>query len=120
MQITFYIFYFFTKLFGLLPLWALRLLSNIFYYLFYYFIPYRKKVIRQNIERSFPDLSKKEQTKIIKGFYHNLCDIFLEGIRGFTISKKKLLKRYVFVNPEVMNDLYEKGKDGRPYRYSKQ
>lgn len=74
-------------------------------------IPYRKKVIRQNIERSFPNLDKAEQSKIIKGFYINLCDILLEGIKGFAIVKKNLLKRYVFVNPEVMNDLYEKKLD---------
>jgi len=81
------------------------------YLFFFYCIPYRKQVIRLNIERSFPGLSRIEQTKIIKGFYNNLCDILLEGIKGFTITKKDLLKRYVFVNPEVMNDLYAKGQD---------
>jgi len=109
MRITFYIFYFFTRLFALVPYWILYLKSYILYLLFFYLIPYRKKVIRQNIERSFPSLSSKEKINIIKGFYHNLCDILLEGIKGFTISKKALMKRYVFVNPEVMNDLYEKG-----------
>ncbi len=87
------------------------MLSYVLYLLFYYFIPYRKKVIRQNIERSFPGLSQIEKTKIIKGFYHNLCDILVEGIKGFTITEKDLRERYVFVNPEVMNDLYDKGQD---------
>ena len=87
------------------------MISYVLYLLLYYSIPYRKKVIRQNIERSFPGLSQMEQTKIIKGFYHNLCDILVEGIKGFTITEKDLRERYVFVNPEVMNDLYEKGQD---------
>jgi KDO2-lipid IV(A) lauroyltransferase len=111
MQFTFYVFFLLTRLFGLLPFWALHLLSNMCYFLFYYLIPYRKKVIRQNIQRSFPGLSKKAQTTIVKGFYRNFCDILIEGIRGFSISKKQLLKRYVFTNPEVMNELYEKGHD---------
>ncbi|MFC2123323.1 lysophospholipid acyltransferase family protein [Bacteroidota bacterium] len=111
MRITYYIFYFFTLLFALVPFRALQLLSNMFYFLFYYVIPYRKKVIRQNIERSFPNLSRTEQTKIIKGFYHNFCDILLEGIKGFSISKKDLQKRFVFVNPEVVNELCAKGQD---------
>jgi KDO2-lipid IV(A) lauroyltransferase len=111
MQFTFYVFFLLTRLFGLLPFWALHLLSNMCYFLFYYLIPYRKKVIRQNIQRSFPGLSKKAQTTIVKGFYRNFCDILIEGIRGFSISKKQLLKCYVFTNPEVMNELYEKGQD---------
>ena len=111
MRLTFYIFYFFARLFALIPFWALQLISYKFYFIFYYIIPYRKKIIRQNIERSFPELSKAEQVKIIKGFYHNLADILLEGIKGFSLTKKDLQKRYVFVNPEVMNELYAKGQD---------
>jgi len=82
-----------------------------FYLLFYYLIPYRKKVIRTNIEQSFPHLSETGHKRIMKKFYHNLCDILLEGIKGFTITKKNLQKRYIFVNPDLMNNLYEKGQD---------
>lgn len=56
-------------------------------------------------------MPKKEQTQIVKGFYHNLCDILLEGIKGFTISRRSVVKRYSFVNPELMNDIFDKGKD---------
>lgn len=48
---------------------------------------------------------------IIKGFYHNFCDIMIEGIKGQTLTKKDMLERYVFVNPKVLNDLYSKGQD---------
>lgn len=111
MRISYYIFFLFTRLFAVIPFRALHLLSDMCSLLFFYFIPYRKQVIRQNIERSFPELNQEEHAKIIKGFYHNLCDILLEGIKGFSISKKALLERYVFVNPELMNDLYAKGQD---------
>jgi len=52
-----------------------------------------------------------KRLRIEKAFYRNLCDILLEGIKGFTISEKSLMKRYKFINPEVMNAYYEKGKD---------
>ena len=110
-RITYYIFVFFTQLFAVIPFWALYGLSNMLYLLFYYIIPYRKRVIRQNISRSFPDLDQEGQEKIIKGFYRNLCDILVEWVKGQTISKKDLQERYVFVNPEVLNDLYSKGQD---------
>ncbi len=111
MRISFYIVYLFSKLFSLIPYRALYFISYIFYLLFYYIIPYRKKIVQQNIESSFPELDRPEQIKIIKGFYHNLSDILLEGVKGFTITKKNLLKRYVLVNPEVMDNLFEKGID---------
>ncbi|MCK5822006.1 MAG: lysophospholipid acyltransferase family protein [Bacteroidales bacterium] len=110
-RISYYIFLFFTRLFAIIPFWALYCFSNMFYFLFYYIIPYRKKIIWQNISRSFPDLDQKEQTKIIKGFYRNLCDLLVEWVKGQTLSNKALLKRYVFVNPEVLNDLYSNGQD---------
>jgi len=111
MRSIYYIFYLFTRLFGLLPFWALYIFSDVLYLLFYYIIPYRKTVIRQNIERSFPDINQKEKKRIIKGFYRNLCDILVEGIKGFTMTEKEILKRYVFINPEVMDDLYNKGQN---------
>jgi KDO2-lipid IV(A) lauroyltransferase len=52
-----------------------------------------------------------EQEKIMKGFYHNLSDLILEGVKGFTISRESLLKRYSFVNPEVLNEFFEEGQN---------
>jgi len=111
MRFIYYIFKVFTLLFWVTPFWLLYIFSDLLFFLFYYISLYRKKVVKQNVERSFPNLSKREQKKIIKGFYHNLCDIFLEGIKGFTISKTDLQNRYIFKNPEVMNNLFEKGQD---------
>ncbi|MDZ4847058.1 MAG: lysophospholipid acyltransferase family protein [Chitinophagales bacterium] len=110
MRISYYLFIFIARLFAALPFRLLYLLSDLFCLLLIYVIPYRKKVIQTNIERSFPNLTQQAHQKIIKGFYHNFCDIIVEGIKGFTITKKDLQQRYVFVNPEVMNDLYAKGK----------
>ncbi len=111
MYFTFFIVYLITRLFAIIPFWLLYKLSYVCYLLLYYCIPYRKKIVRQNIARSFPDSSKKERIRITKGFYHNLCDIFLEGIKGFTISKRSLRKRYVFLNPEVLDKLFEEGQN---------
>lgn len=111
MNFSFIILYIITYVFALIPYWLLYMLSYKYYLLFYYCIPYRKKIIRQNISRSFPGLSKAEQEKIVKGFYHNFCDILVEAVKGFTISKKSLQKRYVCSNPEVLLELYDKGQD---------
>ncbi len=111
MRLTYYILLVFIKLFAILPFWIIYLISDLLYCIFYYVIRYRKKVVRQNIENSFPDLEVSERRRIEKAFYRNLSDILLEGIKGFTISQKSLLKRYKFINPELMNSYFEKGID---------
>lgn len=80
------------------------------YYLFFYLIGYRKKVVSGNIQRSFPQLSVKEQLKITKGFYRHFCDLFVESIKLFTISKKSVLDRLKVVNPELANHYFSEGR----------
>jgi KDO2-lipid IV(A) lauroyltransferase len=46
---------------SLLPLWILYRLSDLVFLLFISIIPYRKKVVQANIEKSFPDLSPRDQ-----------------------------------------------------------
>ncbi len=77
--------------------------------LVYYVLKYRYKVIKSNLERSFPDKNEAEIQQLIKGAYANLCDILMEGIKGMSMSREQCLKRYKFQNPEVANDLYERG-----------
>jgi KDO2-lipid IV(A) lauroyltransferase len=63
----------------------------------------------QNLERSFPEKDEKEIKKIAKAFYKHLCDLLVEGIKGFSMSKSTLHKRYKFKNPELMREYYDKG-----------
>lgn len=48
---------------------------------------------------------------MVKAFYKNLCDILLEGIKGFSMSKEEITARYRFINPEVMNDYFSQGQE---------
>lgn len=97
-------------LFSLLPFWVLFALSDLIYFLIYYVFKYRIKVVRSNIEGSFPNKSKQELIKIEKRFYHHFCDMLVESIKLFTISKSSLKKRLVSENPELLNAYFEKGK----------
>lgn len=93
-----------------LPLPVMYFIVDFFYLLLITVLPYRKKVIRGNIERSFPNLSKYEKRKIERKFYRHLASLLAEGAKNLTISKKQLSKRFKVKNPEVLNDLYEKNK----------
>jgi KDO2-lipid IV(A) lauroyltransferase len=79
-----------------LPMPMLHLKSRGFYYLVYYILGYRKKVVLENLRNSFPDKSDKEITAICKGFYKHFCDVIFETIKAFTISRSELDKRCYF------------------------
>jgi len=81
--------------FSILPFWILYSLSTFFYFIVYYLIGYRKKVVRQNLQNSFPEKSVAEQIKIEKEFYKHFCDVIFETLKLLTISKTEFKKRVV-------------------------
>ncbi len=93
-----------------LPLGLIYLISYFFYVLIYYIIPYRRNVVTQNINRSFPSFTKAERAKIGKKFYHYLTFLIAEAVKNLTISESKLRQRVVVKNPELMDDLYDEGR----------
>lgn len=95
---------------SLLPLWILYRLSDLLFLLFISIIPYRKKVVQRNIEKSFPDLSPKDQAVLARGFYRHFSDLLIESIKNLSISKEELLRRMKVINPEVLKSLEKKGK----------
>jgi len=86
------------------------LFTDLFYLLLITVIPYRRRVVRGNIERSYPNKSTKEKRVIERKFYRHLTDLLAEGAKNLSISKKQLLKRFKVENPEVMDKLYADGK----------
>lgn len=106
----FYLFYGFIWLITWLPLRVLYLFSDFCYLIIYYIAGYRKKVVRTNLEKSFPKKTTKELRKIERNFYRFLCDLFVEASYQMHISKTEMIKRMNFSNLEVVLDQYEKGK----------
>jgi KDO2-lipid IV(A) lauroyltransferase len=95
---------------SLLPLWILYRISDLLFLLFISIIPYRKKVVQSNIEKSFPDVSPRDQAVLVRGFYRHFSDLLVESIKNLSISKEELLRRMKVVNPEVLQELEKKGK----------
>lgn len=93
-----------------MPLWLMYLFTDFFYLLLITIIPYRRKVISGNIERSFPEKSPQERKKIERQFYRHLTDLLAEGVKNLSISEKQLRKRFKVENPEVMEELFQQNK----------
>lgn len=93
-----------------LPLWLTYRLSDFFYLLLITVLPYRRKVIEGNLQRSFPDKSPKELRKLRNRFYRHFADLLMEGVKNLGISEKELRKRFVIKNPELMQELYDRNR----------
>jgi len=70
---------------------------------------YRRKVVWKNLSASFPEKSEAELKEIERGFYHFLCDYFVETVKMMTISKKEIKKRMAFKGVEVLDEVVESG-----------
>jgi len=106
----YYIVYALFYLLSLIPWWFMYRISDGIYFLIYYVFGYRKDVVMTNLLIAFPEKTEKERIRIAKDFYHQLIDTFIEMIKMISISKKELNKRFV-CNYEVMNDLFDSGKN---------
>ena len=96
---------------SILPFPLLYLLSDGIYFLLFYIIGYRKKVVYDNLKIAFPEKSDEELKKIRKKFYHHFVDIFMEMIKTFTISNEEILKRFKLTNKEELAEFMGKHKN---------
>jgi KDO2-lipid IV(A) lauroyltransferase len=110
-RVAFYLFLGFVGFMRITPFWLLYRFSDGLYFLMSYVVRYRKSVILKNLRYCFPDKSDDELNKIRKDFYQRLCDIILESIKGYTLSEKELLKRFVSKNHELTYNHFEQKKD---------
>lgn len=80
----------------LIPFPVFYLLSDFVFLILFYVIGYRKKIVFNNLKKSFPEKSDEELKSIRKKYYRYLCDLMLETFKTMTISKKNALKRVKF------------------------
>ena len=99
---------FFIKLFSKLPFFVLYGISDFAYFLIYRIIGYRKKVVFENLQKSFPDKSEEEIKQIVKDFYRHIADLFMEFLKGYSMSKEEILERVQIVNPAVVRNYTDK------------
>lgn len=103
LQFIIYLFFLlFAGIFSILPFRIAYIIADGLYVVLYYLVGYRKKVVLKNLRASFPEKSEQEIQRICKKFYHHLADIFIESMKGFTMSKKQVNKRHIMLNSEML------------------
>lgn len=105
-----YILYYSVWCISLLPLKVLYWFSDFFYYISYYIIRYRRRVVRTNLLNAFPQKSEAEIICIEKKFYRHLCDLFVEMYRMWHMSEEEMKRRCVFKHSEVIQHYFKEGR----------
>jgi Kdo2-lipid IVA lauroyltransferase/acyltransferase len=91
---------------SMLPLRGLYVLSACLFFLFRSIFPYRRKVIRTNIEHSFPNKTKTEKRRIERDFYQFMSDLILESIKNMSLSETEMRQRLKLIDNGVMAKLF--------------
>ena len=97
-------------LLSLLPFRIMYLISDGLFFLIFYIIRYRRKLVRKNLSESFPEKGIKEISHIEKRFYHFFTDYVFETCKLATISKKEMMRRMIFTNIDVIESEISQGK----------
>ena len=91
------------RLLSRLPFGVLYALSDFIYVVIYYLVKYRRRVVRMNLQNSFPEKSEAELQEIERGFYHFLCDYGVESLKLLTIKPEEMKRHMVFENCEAVD-----------------
>ena len=91
--------------FSILPMRVLYGLSSACYYLVYYVFGYRKAVVKQNLQRAFPNRSERDLKVIGHKFYRHLCDLIFESLKSLTISERELKKRFTYSRTRGLSEI---------------
>jgi KDO2-lipid IV(A) lauroyltransferase len=91
----------FPVLYGLASLQH-RLLSEVF--------QYRRKVILENLGKAFPDKGEAWAKATARQFYAHFSNLLLESLKGPSLGREELLRRYHYRNPEIFDSLFRQGR----------
>lgn len=89
---------------SLLPMRVLYVISDMVYPFVYAF--YRRKLVRQQLTECFPEKSIHDIKAIERAFYHQFCDLFVEMIKQFSMSREEMMQRMVFVDYDKAFEQY--------------
>jgi KDO2-lipid IV(A) lauroyltransferase len=97
------------KFISRLPLRALYAFSSFLYVLAFYVVRHRHQVIRDQLEKVFPDSSPAARETIHKQFLRNFCDVLVEVWKSVSMSSADMCARVHIVNLEVPRGYLDAG-----------
>jgi Kdo2-lipid IVA lauroyltransferase/acyltransferase len=96
---------------SMLPDWLLYRISDSLAVFLFYSGAYRKSIVVKQISDSFPEKSKEEVLGITKKFYAHFCDLIVESLMIFSITREEAIDRCKVTDGQVLQDLFDANKN---------
>lgn len=91
-------------LFSILPYWVkFYLFEPLLYFVLCHLVHYRRKIVVTNLRNAFPEKSDEEIDRIVKGFYHNLAELFIGTFNMAHLPVEKIRRYFRMRNFEPLN-----------------
>jgi Kdo2-lipid IVA lauroyltransferase/acyltransferase len=87
-----------------------RRLSYLLAAFFYFIVPIRKKTVKENLRKAFPEYSKSRINKIAFGSYWSFCITLVEILYLPAIKKSDLISSVTYDNIPYIKQRYSEGK----------
>ena len=81
--------------------------DRLIYPLMFYVARYRRRMVMQNLQRSFPEKSDAERKQIARTFYRQFCYTIVETVYGYRMTDEEMKRRVVFEHMEEVNRLVD-------------
>lgn len=100
----------FVHAFARLPLSVLYRVSDAACFVLRRVLRYRRRIIRENLRRSFPGLSVAERARIEGDFYRYLCDLGVETLKMLVLDAAEIQRRMPGRGLELLDHYAAQGK----------
>jgi len=97
------------KILSRIPMPALYAFAGFLYFLAYYVVRHRHRVIHEQLATVFPDLSAVERTCIHKQFLRNFCDVLVEVLKSVSLTENQMRARVRILNLEAAEGFLSAG-----------
>ena len=78
------------RVFAVMPYWfKYYIVENLLFFILYYCLRYRMKVVKANLRNSFPEKSEQERAAVCRSFYRTLAEIFVDTVNMAHMSEEK-------------------------------
>lgn len=110
-NLGYYLIYGCVRLVSAIPFWLMYCISDVLYFVNYYFVRYRKSIVFKNLRIAFPDKAPEEITRLARLFFRHFSDFIVEYAKCLSMSDAQVNKRFRYANIEVIRQLEDEKKD---------
>jgi len=97
------------KLLSRIPMWALYAFASFLYLLAFYVVRHRQVVIREQLEKVYPDSTRAEREAIHKQFLKNFCQVMVEILKSVSMTEEGMRAHVQIVNLEAARRYLDAG-----------